>query len=72
MREPFPMIKDGYGVHIASPPGLDQVTLCGQTDYLLEKVKGKPVDHGPVTCWACRQIAAFCHEHKPLRRRNAK
>lgn len=58
-------------VHIKPPPMLDQVTLCGMTDWLGTDHKGRPrggedVKRGPVTCQGCRWIANFCQAHKGL------
>lgn len=49
--------------HITSPPGLDQVTLCGITDWLTSTSGDYGTDN-PVDCWHCEQIFKFCNSGK--------
>ena len=43
-------------VHFQAPAGLDQVTMCGKTDWLLDRQRGEETTD-PVTCWNCQVIA---------------
>lgn len=43
-------------VHFAPPIGLDQVTMCGKTDWISDKQQGEETTD-PVTCWHCQVIA---------------
>ena len=52
-------------VHYGPPFGLDQVTLCGRTDWI-GNTEGEPTDK-PVTCWACKRYVAHIHEHRKPR-----
>lgn len=49
--------------HYASPVGLDQVTICGITDWM-GKARGKPTKRA-LTCFACTRIAAFFLDAAP-------
>ena len=40
--------------HFSPPGGLDQVTLCGKTDWIGEE-KGR-ITRKPITCRACQHI----------------
>lgn len=51
-------------VHYAPPSGFDQVTLCGKTDWLLDKVEGRRTER-PATCRHC--IAIVKHVGEPAR-----
>lgn len=65
-RSKFPLIcepDEGY-IHYAPPPGMDQVTLCGITDWIHAKVKGHPVSSGKVNCNPCKWIVAWCQENE--------
>lgn len=53
-------------VHIDAPPGLDQVTLCGLTDWLGSKGGIGHPSKKKVTCWHCRQMATFCQQHRKM------
>ena len=60
-------------VHIADSGFLDQVTLCGLTDWL-GRTPGEPTDK-PITCKHCleivRVVRSFSDPHKaPKRRRD--
>jgi hypothetical protein len=56
-----------YGdmVHYAPPPGADQVTLCGKTDWIGETA-GRPVTRR-VTCNLCIWIVDHIHRHRKPR-----
>ena len=52
-------------VHFRAPYGLDQVTMCGITDWL-EGPDGVETDE-PVTCWACKRMVGHIHSHRKPR-----
>lgn len=47
---------DENKVHYGPPDGMDQVTLCGLSDFIGTS-KGVETD-AEVDCWACRQIVS--------------
>lgn len=52
---------DEKSVHLQAPSGLDQVTLCGQADWL--ENKSQP-DYGtklPLDCWRCIAVWGYCN-----------
>jgi hypothetical protein len=49
-------------VHYASPWGMDQVTLCGKTDFIGEP-EGTPTRKA-VTCQPCRWIVDYIRAHR--------
>ena len=49
-------------VHFCAPPGMDQVTLCGLTDWI-GTTKGDRTEED-VTCNSCRTIVGHIHRHK--------
>lgn len=53
-----------------APPGLDFVTLCGQTDWL-GSTPGKATKK-PITCAGCLAIIAYCQSHQKPRSTPAK
>ncbi len=61
MKHPLPTIYDPNEdiKHIAAPPYADQVTLCGETDWIGKK-KGI-TKAGPITCNLCKWIFDFCN-----------
>ena len=62
MKRPLPTIYDpNEGMqHIAAPPYADQVTLCGETDWI-GREQGKEDRPGPVDCNLCKWIFDFCN-----------
>ena len=52
-------------VHFAPPFGLDQVTLCGITDWL-DVTPGEYTEK-PVTCIHCKRLVAHIHAHRKPR-----
>ena len=46
--------------HIVGPPGLDQVTLCGKTDWL-GQTTGDYETEKPVDCIPCEAHFKFCN-----------
>ncbi len=67
LRKPkLPLIcepDEGY-IHYAPPVGMDQVTLCGITDWIHAKKKGYPVESGVMNCNACKWIVDFVNQHE--------
>lgn len=65
-KKPLPKITepDEKKVHYSAPWGLDQVTLCGLSDFL-GATQGVETDL-PVTCFACKMIAGFCQDHADI------
>lgn len=63
-KHPLPRITepDENLVHFQPPLGMDQVTLCGLTDFLKAKKAGKPT-RAAVTCQPCRWIVQWIGEH---------
>lgn len=63
--------NDGGLVHLDPPINLDQVTLCGITDWI--GTLGCEEVTAPVTCIPCRSIADYCQSHRrmPARRTSA-
>ncbi len=61
MKRPLPTIYDPNEDvnHIAAPPLADQVTLCGETDWIGRK-QGI-IKTGPITCNLCKWIFNFCN-----------
>ena len=53
---------DENKVHYMPPPGLDQVTLCGLTDWI-GNTKGY-ITTKPLTCFQCKRLVDWIHEHK--------
>lgn len=53
-------------VHAEAPAGLDQVTLCGITDWLQAKGRGYATKK-PIDCWHCLQIIRYCQGHQKPR-----
>jgi hypothetical protein len=51
-------------VHFCAPFGMDQITLCGLTDWLQSKKRGRPT-RAPVTCQPCRWIVDYVGQHRP-------
>jgi hypothetical protein len=49
-------------VHYQAPPGMDQVTLCGLTDFIHAKRRGAATWKS-VTCQPCRCIVNYIHDH---------
>lgn len=52
-------------VHFSPPPGLDQVTLCGLTDWI-DITMGEETDK-PVNCNMCKRIVGHIHQHRKPR-----
>lgn len=57
---------DEKKVHVDAPPGFDQVTLCGRTDWLGVTTGRKTTK--PVDCLMCRKIVEFCQSHRKIRK----
>lgn len=55
---------DNGMVHIRARAGMDQMTLCGITDWL--GTKGAEPTTGPLTCQPCRWIAEYCQSCRKL------
>lgn len=53
---------DENKVHYTAPIGLDQVTLCGKSDWIGD-APGEPTT-APVDCWHCQQIVTFVKGHR--------
>lgn len=66
LKQSFPRIfePDERLVHLSPPLGMDQVTLCGKTDWI--GVSRGTVTTKPVTCQPCRWIAEYCQDHRRL------
>jgi hypothetical protein len=58
---------DENTIHYSAPDGLDQVTLCGMTDFIGHKQKGAATDEAP-TCWVCMHIFDFIQGCSPAHR----
>lgn len=67
MKPSLPKIKEMENgmIHLEPPPGADQVTLCGLTDWLGGE-KGKIGITAAVTCNPCRAIADYCQAHRRM------
>ncbi len=50
-------------VHYVGPSIIGNVTLCGLTDFLHAKQKGKPT-RAAVNCAGCKGTLAFVYQHQ--------
>jgi len=63
-KKPLPRVTepDENKVHYASPSGLDQVTLCGLTDWIGHTVGEDTTE--PVNCYPCKNIARHFKKYR--------
>lgn len=61
MPKQIPLIyePDEYMTHVRPPPGMDQVTLCGLTDFI-GATPETDAGNRELNCWACKQIMKYC------------
>lgn len=66
VKSSFERVKelDNGMVHLNGPPGMDQMTLCGITDWI--RTKGGEPTTAPLTCQPCRWIANYCQSCRKL------
>lgn len=72
MKPSFPKIKEIENgmVHLEPPRQLDQVTLCGITDWI-GRENGKIGITAAVTCNHCRLVADYCQAHRRMPKRRS-
>lgn len=64
-KKPMPRITepDEGLIHYAGPPGADQVTLCGRTDWI-GVTAGKETDE-PINCQSCENFVMYFALYRP-------